>query len=167
MGTDQRSFLPGLDHRQNRPSEEHKLRQIAFLRMHRALPDAIIWAGQVAKGAHRDRTVEDRVRLRGVQGGVLEGKDLDRWVPFYANDAEWTEYRHLSPPRAPNRMIGKQQIVEFLARVCRTVFGITADRVAFSVDCVFPDGKRIFEHVIAHIEDGKIARQVDVEAWDY
>jgi hypothetical protein len=44
---------------------------------------------------------------------------------------------------------------------------VTADRVAFSVDCVFPDGKRIFEHVIAHIEDSKIVRQVDVEAWDW
>jgi hypothetical protein len=43
---------------------------------------------------------------------------------------------------------------------------VAADRVALSVDCVFPDGKRIFEHVIAHIEDGKIVRQVDVEAWD-
>jgi hypothetical protein len=70
-------------------------------------------------------------------------------------------------------MIGKQQIAEFLARVCGADFGVsvadevvTADRVAFSVDCVFPDGNRIFEHVIAHIEDGKIVRQVDVEAWD-
>jgi ketosteroid isomerase-like protein len=104
---------------------------------------------------------------------AFEGKDLDRWVPFYADDAEWTEYRHLSPPRAPNRMIGKQQIAEFLARVCGADFGVsvadevvTADRVAFSVDCVFPDGNRIFEHVITHIEDGKIVRQVDVEAWD-
>jgi hypothetical protein len=70
-------------------------------------------------------------------------------------------------------MIGKQQIAEFLARDYRADFDITvadevvtANRVAFSVDCVFPDGKRIFEHVIAHLEDGKIVRQVDVEAWD-
>ena len=104
---------------------------------------------------------------------AFEGKDLDRWVPFYADVAEWTEYRHVSPPRAPNRMIGKQQIAEFLARDYRADFDITvadevvtANRVAFSVDCVFPDGKRIFEHVIAHLEDGKIVRQVDVEAWD-
>ena len=43
---------------------------------------------------------------------------------------------------------------------------VTADRIAFSVDCAFPDGKHVFEHVIAYIEDGKILRQVDVEAWD-
>lgn len=104
---------------------------------------------------------------------AFESKDLDRWVPFYADDAEWIEYRRVSPPRAPNRMVGKAQIADFLARVCGADFGITiadevigADRIAFSVDCAFPDGKRIFEHVIARIEDGKISRQVDVEAWD-
>jgi ketosteroid isomerase-like protein len=104
---------------------------------------------------------------------AFERKDFDRWVPFYADDAEWIEYRHISPPRAPNRMIGRQQIADFLARVCSTDFAITiadeviaADRVAFSVDCTFPDEKRVFEHVIAQIEDGKITRQVDVEAWD-
>jgi hypothetical protein len=43
---------------------------------------------------------------------------------------------------------------------------IAVDRVAFSVDCTFPHGKHVFEHVIAQIEDGKIVRQVDVEAWD-
>jgi ketosteroid isomerase-like protein len=104
---------------------------------------------------------------------ALESRNLDRWVPFYADDAEWIEYRHVSPPRAPNRMVGKEQIAEFLARVCAADFGITTgdemiaqERIAFSVDCTFPDGKRVFEHVIARTEDGKIVRQVDVEAWD-
>ena len=104
---------------------------------------------------------------------AFERKDFNRWVPFYADDAEWIEYRHISPPRAPNRMVGKQQIADFLKWVCNANFGISiadevvaADRVAFSVDCTFPDGKRVFEHVIAQIEDGKITRQVDVEAWD-
>ena len=104
---------------------------------------------------------------------AFERRDLARWLPFYADDAEWIEYRHASPPRAPNRMVGKGQIADFLARVCGADFGITiadevigAGQVAFRVDCVFPDGKRVFEHVIARVEDGKISRQVDVEAWD-
>lgn len=104
---------------------------------------------------------------------AFERKDFDSWVSFYADDAEWIEYRHTSPPRAPNRMIGKQQIADFLARVCAADLGLTvadevigANRIAFSVDCAFPDGKRVFEHVIARIEDGRITNQVDVEAWD-
>jgi hypothetical protein len=104
---------------------------------------------------------------------AFERKHLDRWLPFYADDAEWIEYRHFSPPRAPNRMIGKQQIAEFLAGVCEADLEITmademiaADRIAFSIDVALPDGRHIFEHVIARIEDGKVVRQVDVEAWD-
>jgi ketosteroid isomerase-like protein len=104
---------------------------------------------------------------------AFERKDLERWLPFYAEEAEWIEYRHISPPRAANRMIGKQQIADFLRRVCSADFDITiadevvtANRIAFSVDCAFPDGKHVFEHVIVSVEDGKIVRQVDVEAWD-
>src|SRR4028118_1311685 len=73
---------------------------------------------------------------------AFEGKDLDRWLPFYAQEAEWIEYRHISPPRAPNRMVGKHQIADLLRRVCGADLEITiADeaitpyRVAFSVDC--------------------------------
>ena len=39
-------------------------------------------------------------------------------------------------------------------------------RVAFSVTCTFLDGKRVYEQVIVQLRDGKVARQVDVEAWD-
>jgi hypothetical protein len=40
------------------------------------------------------------------------------------------------------------------------------ERAAFSVDVTLPDGRRVFEHTILHIEDGRISRQADVEAWD-
>jgi hypothetical protein len=38
---------------------------------------------------------------------AFEGKDLDRWVPFYA-DAPNGQNIGISPPRTPNRMIGKR-----------------------------------------------------------
>jgi hypothetical protein len=40
------------------------------------------------------------------------------------------------------------------------------ERAAFSVEVTLPDGRRVLEHTIIHIENGKIACQVDVEAWD-
>jgi ketosteroid isomerase-like protein len=104
---------------------------------------------------------------------AFEHKDFDSWVSFYADDAEWLECRHSSPPRSPNRMIGKRQIVVFLRGICDADLGITLgdevigeDRVAFNVDCALSDGRHIFEHVIAYVRDGQILRQVDVEAWD-
>jgi hypothetical protein len=39
------------------------------------------------------------------------------------------------------------------------------DRAAFSVDVTLPDGGR-YEHTIVHVEAGRIASQVVVEAWD-
>jgi hypothetical protein len=40
------------------------------------------------------------------------------------------------------------------------------DLPAFSLTCTFTDGRRTIEHTILHLKDGKITRQVEVEAWD-
>ena len=29
---------------------------------------------------------------------AFEGKDVERWLGFYAEDAEWIEYRRTDPP---------------------------------------------------------------------
>jgi hypothetical protein len=70
-------------------------------------------------------------------------------------------------------MVGKRQIAGFLRGICAADLGITladevigADRIAFSVDVALPDGRHIFEHVIAHIQDMQFVRQADLEAWD-
>jgi ketosteroid isomerase-like protein len=104
---------------------------------------------------------------------AFERKDFESWLSFYADDAGWIEYRHFSPPRSPHRMGGKRQVAEFLRRICDADLGITLtdevvgeDRVAFSVDCALSDSGHVFEHVIAHVRDGQVVRQVDVEAWD-
>ena len=103
---------------------------------------------------------------------AFESQDADAWLAFYA-DAEWFEYRHNAPPRAPNRMVGKQQIGDFLRRVKASnvklsigdeVIGDT--RAAFCVTVVMASGKRIIENIIVHLDGGKITRQTDVEAWD-
>ncbi|MCC7276480.1 MAG: nuclear transport factor 2 family protein [Alphaproteobacteria bacterium] len=101
------------------------------------------------------------------------GKNRDAWLGFFADDAEWIEYRHNAPPRSPNRMSGKQQIGSFLTGVCGAPVRLAIsdevlgrDRAAFCVTCELPNGNRIIEHVIIHVRDGRIARQVDVEAWD-
>lgn len=100
-------------------------------------------------------------------------KDADAWASFYADDAEWIEYRHDAPPRAPRRKVGKAQITEFMRAVAPKDIAIeltdevlARERAAFRVTCTFPDGRRIIEHVILTLHDGKITRQVDVEAWD-
>ena len=104
---------------------------------------------------------------------AFERKDAERWAEFYAEDAEWIEYKSSAPPRDPVRMVGRGRIAEFIASLEKSDIEITladeilgSERAAFSVDVTLPDGKRVFEHTIVHIEDGRIVRQVDVEAWD-
>ena len=105
---------------------------------------------------------------------AFESQDVDRWASFYAPDAEWIEYRHTNPPRAPNRMTGQSEIKAFLGRVkaSNVSLAITDEilgptRAAFCVTCTLSDGvRRIIEHVIIHHSGGRITRQVDVEAWD-
>jgi hypothetical protein len=63
----------------------------------------------------RDKSSRERIMTERWKSGfdfasfkeAFEGKDLDRWVPFYA-DAPNGQNIGISPPRAPNRMIGKR-----------------------------------------------------------
>ncbi len=57
---------------------------------------------------------------------AFRSKDLQRWAGWYAEDAEWIEYRHQNPPRNPHVMRG----------------------------------------LIIEVADGRVRRQIDVEAWD-
>jgi ketosteroid isomerase-like protein len=100
-------------------------------------------------------------------------QDVPAWAAYYAEDAQWTEYRHANPPRAPNVMRGKREIADFLARVKASNVALKIEdevvgpaRAAFRVWCDLRDGRRIVEHVIIHHANGRITRQVDVEAWD-
>ena len=43
---------------------------------------------------------------------------------------------------------------------------ISEERIAFAFWVTRADGRQLIEHTILHLADGKIARQVDVEAWD-
>ena len=104
---------------------------------------------------------------------AVEEQDVRAWLDFFADDAEWIEYKHTHPPRSPRRMAGRQEIGEFLAQIkagnvdfeiSDEVVGPT--RAAFCLWCTLADGRRIIEHVIIHHLDGMITRQVDVEAWD-
>jgi ketosteroid isomerase-like protein len=104
---------------------------------------------------------------------AFERKDAGRWPEFYAEDAQWIEYKHSAPPSDPVRMLGRKRIAQFISSLEGSDIEIVLsdevlgrERAAFSVEVSLPDGKRVFEHTIVHIEDGRIARQVDVEAWD-
>jgi hypothetical protein len=78
---------------------------------------------------------------------AFEAKDGSTWLTFHAEDAEWVEYRHDAPPRAPHRMRGHAQIGRFLARIAAADIDLAvadevvgSGHVAFAVTAILPDG---------------------------
>jgi len=68
---------------------------------------------------------------------------------------------------------GREQIAEYLKDVCgrdiKSRFEsevVGEERLAFHEACEYPDGTRALSASTLEVRDGKIARQVIVEAWD-
>jgi ketosteroid isomerase-like protein len=104
---------------------------------------------------------------------ALEARDVERWLPFYADDAEWLEYRHGNPPRSPHVMRGREEIGRFLDDVAGSQIELEIsnevlgdERAAFTITFTRTGGRRIVENVIVDHRDGRIVRQLEVEAWD-
>jgi len=104
---------------------------------------------------------------------ALEARDVARWLPFYADDAEWREYRHTNPPRSPNVMRGHAAIGRFLEGIAGSELELAISnevlgngRTAFTITVTRAGGRRIIENVILDHRDGRIVRQLEVEAWD-
>jgi hypothetical protein len=104
---------------------------------------------------------------------AVESKDVHRWASFFHDNALWLEYRHTDPPACPNRMIGRSEITAFLEQVAVWPIRLTVERIFRSYDQVAyrmwvdrPDGRRIIEHAMLELDDGRIRQQIEVEAWD-
>jgi hypothetical protein len=106
---------------------------------------------------------------------AVEGRDVERWLGFFAEEARWIEYRRENPPGSPRLIAGKAEIRAWLEKIepvpAELVVShelIGATRIAYRLTVTFlPDRRQIVEHVISELDDaGRIARQVDVEISD-
>jgi ketosteroid isomerase-like protein len=102
-----------------------------------------------------------------------EQHDLDAMLDLYADDAEIRIVNRNTPPSSPYVLRGKEAIAEYLKdvfsrdmkhRVENEVVG--EDRLAFNVDCEYPDGMRVLAAETVDVRAGKIVRQIEVVAWD-
>lgn len=104
---------------------------------------------------------------------AIEGRDADTLLGFYADDAEVLTINRNSTPSSPAMVRGKEQIGEYLRDVCGREMThrvenevVGEDRIAFQEACEYPDGVRVLGAETLELRDGKIVRQVNVEAWD-
>lgn len=102
-----------------------------------------------------------------------EEHDLESLMSTYANDAELSVIDANNPPGRPKTLRGKDEISAFWSDILGR--GLTHrverlfaadDLAACRVVCEYPDGARVVCSSICDLEDGRIAREVIVQAWD-
>jgi hypothetical protein len=104
---------------------------------------------------------------------AAEGKDPEAMLSLYADDAEYVRVDRNSTPSSPMTLRGKEEVGEYL----RDVFSrdmthsienevVGEDRAAFNWACKYPDGTKVLAGETVELRDGKIVRQVSVQAWD-
>ena len=103
---------------------------------------------------------------------ALEQRDIDLLVNLYADDAEVRIVNRDNPPSSPFELHGKEEIRTYLQEIppeiTERLDQVVADdeRAAITVTCQYPDGNRVLCTAMLDLHNGKIVREVAVEAWD-
>jgi ketosteroid isomerase-like protein len=104
---------------------------------------------------------------------AIESRDAAAQVAMFADDAEMVVVDKDHPPSAPQRLAGIDAIRTAVEDVCArdmthevTRLIASPDGVAYSLQCRYPDGTRVYCATLLETRDGKIVRQEGAQAWD-
>ena len=114
---------------------------------------------------------------RPVTGAMLkaaiEARDGPMLSSFYTDDARVRIIDRNNPPSKPRDIRGKAAITTYWDDICSRAIThkvetslAEGERVAFTQDCAYPDGTRVFCMAVLDLKDGLIDRQTVVQAWD-
>lgn len=104
---------------------------------------------------------------------AYSGRDADSLLAHYADDAMVELVDAQNMPSQPRRLEGKDAIrahfEDVLARDMTHEVDIVADAgdaIGYVLRCAYPDGTRVVCSATSQLRDGKIEREVVVQAWD-
>ena len=104
---------------------------------------------------------------------AIEESDAETLIGFYADDAEVRTVNKNATPSSPQVLRGKEDISGYLRDVRSREMThhvenevVGEGRISFFEACEYPDGTRVLGAETLDLRDGKIVRQVNVEAWD-
>lgn len=104
---------------------------------------------------------------------AFESWDVDALLELYDDEVEVKQIDKETPPASPRILRGKPALAEFYRDVAgrgletRVEDAIDAgSRLALALRCRYPSGECVYGHALLDVRDGKIVRQVDVQAWD-
>lgn len=104
---------------------------------------------------------------------AIEGRDGRMLAGFYTDNAIVRVIDRNNPPSRPREVYGKAAIGAFWEDICgramthKVETTITqGNQLAFTQDCTYPDGAKVLALSVLELQDGRIARQSLVQAWD-
>ena len=99
--------------------------------------------------------------------------DIEALLSLYADDVEQVQIDRENPPSSPRVRRGKdvyRGMFEHCAAagVKATVENAVAgdDRAAATITCAFPGGRKVTANAILELREGRIVRELDVQAGD-
>jgi SnoaL-like domain len=102
----------------------------------------------------------------------MESWDVEALLELYADDVEQIEMDDATPPAAP-RVRHKSDLVGIFRHCHDAAIDISLDnpvvgddRLACTITCRFDGGRRVVANSIMDLRDGRIVRQLDVQARD-
>lgn len=104
---------------------------------------------------------------------AVSDPDPEMMTGLFRDDAECILIDKTNPPSEPLKRRGREEIGE----IHRKLFGAdkthrldklvaSEDSVAFADACEYPDGTKVYCSSFLDVEDGKVSREVCVQAWD-
>ena len=102
-----------------------------------------------------------------------EQRDADLLTSLYADDALVQVVDRNHPPSSPLELRGKQAIADFVRDICsrdmthQVVDDVVGkDRLSFNVACQYASGELVLAASTCDLQNGKIVREVTIQAWD-
>ncbi|TWV55682.1 nuclear transport factor 2 family protein [Streptomyces misionensis] len=103
----------------------------------------------------------------------IEGTTGNTLLSLYADDAEIRIVDHHTQPSHPRVLHGRGEIAELLDDIYRRDMThkldqcvVQGDHAAFTESCQYGDGTRVLCESMITLRDGKISRQIMIQAWD-
>jgi ketosteroid isomerase-like protein len=104
---------------------------------------------------------------------ALEERDATAQLALYADDAEVRLVDRINTPGAPRVLRGREEIRGWIEDICerdmthRVEMQVVGDGgAAFTEACRYPDGTNVLCAAVLELRDGRIARELGVQAWD-
>ena len=104
---------------------------------------------------------------------AIEGRNGRMLASFYANDAQLRVIDRNNPPSKPREIKGQVAIDTYWDDICSRAMThkveatiAEGNRLAFTQSCSYPDGAKVYCLSMVELNNGKIANQTVVQAWD-